>query len=137
MSNDDCRVGFSTRIGIGDVACSTAQIALLPVRWFVSPRSMPTNHVEILLVTLTLIRAVSMTLVGGKFRLPRPTLVALGKSTYTLLPNAPELALPWLIELVKPFLAAYAQGDALVFELQSKAVPGVKFAPEGIMPLVA
>src|SRR5262249_19077327 len=75
-------VGFSTRIGIGEVAWMTAQIDFAPVLCFVSPFSMPANQVEMLLVTWTRTRAaapITGVELEGKFRVVSPTLEADGK----------------------------------------------------------
>jgi len=85
-------VGCNTRIGIGEVALTTAQIAEAPLPCFVVPSIAP-NHVGLFLVTLTRIRAEAATLVGGKLgRLLRFTAEGAGKSTYTFVPSVPELA---------------------------------------------
>jgi hypothetical protein len=57
-------------------------------------------------VTVTLTRGAAATLLGGKFKLLRPTLEAAGKSMKTLSPNVPEFAELWLSELLYPFSAA-------------------------------
>jgi hypothetical protein len=99
-------VGFSTRIGIGEVAWRTAQIDVAPVLCFVIPFSMPANQVGMLLVILTRTSAAGATLAGGKSRLLRPTLDAAGKSTNTLFPSVPEFAAPWVRELLYPLSEA-------------------------------
>jgi hypothetical protein len=106
MRSDADIVGCSTRIGIGEVAWSTAQVAEAPVVIFVRPFSIPANQVEILLVTLTRISAAAATPVGARLRLLRPTLAAVGKSIYTLFPNVPEFAALRVMELPNPFIAA-------------------------------
>src|SRR5690242_20507044 len=73
-------VGCNTRIGIGEVALITAQIAVPPFPCFLVPSKAP-NQVELFVVTFTLISAEAATLGDGRLRLVRFTLDAVGKST--------------------------------------------------------
>jgi len=125
-------------MGIGDVAWMTAQMEDAPTVCLVMPFNIPANHVGMLLLICTRTKGEEATLEGGRFKFVRPTLEAPGKSTYTLLPSVPEFAAPWPIELLNPLSAAYEQGEGVgLAMLQSKALPGVKCAVDGIEPLVA
>src|SRR5436190_13201047 len=92
MRREAAIVGFNTRIGIGEVALITAQIALPPALCFFVPSRLA-NQVGVLLVILTRMRAEAATLAAGKLRLLRFTLDAVGKSTYTFVPKFPDAAL--------------------------------------------
>src|SRR5215472_8011490 len=90
MDSEPEIVGFNTRMGMGEVASRTAQIEDAPVLCLDIPLSIPANQVGMFSVIWTRTSAAGATLEGGKFRPPRPTLAAEGKSMNTLSPIAPE-----------------------------------------------
>ena len=91
--------GSSTKIGIGAADWVTPHRAIAFVLCLLIPRSMPAKKVGELSVTVTRIKAVGATVLGG---VVTPATL-LGKSTFTLLPIA---VLPEATELLKPFSVA-------------------------------
>src|SRR5579863_9458599 len=83
-------VGFKTRIGIGDVASITPQIAVAPTFCLLVPFSIPAKKVGILSVIVTDRKAFAATVVGGAVT-PGGAVPLTWK--LTLFPRVPEVAL--------------------------------------------